>query len=334
MCVELFARDMHHGVMRPSVPILENPSDAELLAEFRSGAATALGTLLERHLPGLRASAIRRLGFRADADDAVQETCLIALTRIGDVRSPDAIVGWLHTVLARVCLQMQRKGRREVREPLRDAALLAVESDVESRVERRELREWIWRALDELSEPLRITTLLRYFGSYDSYEDLAAILGVPVGTIRSRIAEARARLATSLLATAAATDDAARIAAEGKRRLWTEAFDGIYRRGDSTEFITHFRPDLLVGWSTSQPLRGRDRLAREIESDIDAGVHLEVQRIIANRSIVVVEGRFRNPVENPTHCPPGIAMVLSHRAERAEEIRLHLAPRPPRTDDM
>lgn len=309
------------------------PTDADLLAAFRQGNAPALGALLERHLPALRGSAIRRLGTRGDADDAVQETFLIALTHIGGVRDPQAVAAWLHAVLGRVCLQMRRKVRHEVPATLSLEVIGADVSDIESRIDRQELREWIWRALAQLSEPLRVTAMLRYFGSYDSYDELAAILGVPIGTIRSRIAEARARLADSLLATAASIDDSTRIAAGEKARFWTDAFDEIYRRGDSARFITHFHRDLLVGWSKATPMRGRQHLAQEIEGDLAAGVRLDVQRVIANREIVVVEGSFTNPVEHPAHCPPGIAMVLSHRAAHADAIRLHLAPRPPRADD-
>ncbi len=245
------------------------PTDADLLADFRQGNAAALGVLLERHLASLRGSAIRKLGARGDADDAVQETFLIALTHIGGVRDPQAVAGWLHAVLGRVCLQMRRKVRREVPALPSHDVIGADASDIESRIDRRELRDWIWRALAHLSEPLRVTAMLRYFGSYDSYDELAAILGVPIGTIRSRIAEARTRLADSLLATATSIDDTTRIVSGEKARFWSDAFDEIYRRGDSARFITHFQHDLLVGWSKASPLRGRQLLADEIEGDLD-----------------------------------------------------------------
>jgi RNA polymerase sigma-70 factor (ECF subfamily) len=48
--------------------------------------------------------------------------------------------------------------------------------------------------------------------------------------------------------------------------------------------------------------------------------------------VAVVEGRFVNPQEHPDHCPPGIALVLFGRDERASRIHLHLAQRRPRPD--
>ena len=61
------------------------------------------------------------------------------------------------------------------------------ESSVEEAIERLALREWVWAALYELPEVLRVTAMLRYFGSYSSYEEISAILGVPVGTVKSRL---------------------------------------------------------------------------------------------------------------------------------------------------
>src|SRR6476660_833839 len=95
-------------------PVLKaepGPSDAELLALARGGDGASLGLLLERHRPRLFATALRLLGYGPDAEDAVQETCLIAMRYVGGVRDPDAIAGWLFTVLRRICLQHRRNRR-------------------------------------------------------------------------------------------------------------------------------------------------------------------------------------------------------------------------------
>ncbi len=51
---------------------------------------------------------------------------------------------------------------------------------VERAIDRPALRDWVWTALDRLPEALRVTAMLRYFGSYASYEEISAILGMPV----------------------------------------------------------------------------------------------------------------------------------------------------------
>jgi RNA polymerase sigma-70 factor (ECF subfamily) len=80
-------------------------------------------------------------------------------------------------------------------------------------------------------------------------------------------------------------------------------------------------------------VRGREHLAAEIESDLAAGVRIDLQRVMTNDGIAVVEGRFVNPPEALDHCPPGIALVLFGDDERASALRLHLAPRPPRAEE-
>lgn len=72
------------------------PTDAELAIAARGGDCTCLGVLLERHRARLYAAALRVLGFRPEAEDAVHDRFLIALRHIGDLKDPQAIVGWLH----------------------------------------------------------------------------------------------------------------------------------------------------------------------------------------------------------------------------------------------
>jgi RNA polymerase sigma-70 factor (ECF subfamily) len=208
---------------------------------------------------------------------------------------------------------------------------------VEERVEQLELRDWIWTALERIPEPLRVSAMLRYFGSYDSYDELATILGIPIGTVRSRLSEPKIKLAGALLASGGLVDDDTRVRSKERAQFWTCAFEAIFRRGDSTGFISHFHPDVLVGWSNGNVVRGREHLAAEIDGDLEAGVRLDVERVMTSDGIAVVEGRFVNPPEAPNHCPPGIALVVFQQADRdgdpARGIRLHLSPRAPRPDE-
>jgi RNA polymerase sigma-70 factor (ECF subfamily) len=310
------------------------PSDGDLVIAARAGDGAALGLLLARHRPRLLASALRLLGYRADAEDAVQETFLAALRHLDAVREPAAVGAWLHAVLRRACLQHRRRP-----DALRTDALVDVIDVVDAsagpdeRLERADLRDWIWGALQRIPEPLRVAAMLRYFGSYDSYDELAAILGVPVGTVRSRLSEVRRKLSDALLA--GRLDDGSRARWRARERCWLDAFDDIVRRGASDPFVSLLDPELLVAWSSGATARGRHHVAAEIESDIAAGVRLVAERALTTDGVTVVEGRFVNPPEDPTHCPPGIALVLfgGGRDDRASRVHLHLAPRAPRPDD-
>ena len=201
----------------------------------------------------------------------------------------------------------------------------------EQRIERLELRDWIRDALHRLPEPLRVAMMLRYFGSYESYDEVAAILGIPVGTVRSRLSEGKQQLADAMLATAGLVDQGRRAEANERELLWTESIREVFRRGDSAPFVMHFAPDLLVAWSNGKSARGRRSLAAEIEQDLESGVQLDPARVMTGDGITVVEGRLVNPPETPDLCPPGIAFVARGR-EKASHIRLHLSPRAPRPE--
>ena len=308
-------------------------TDAELVAAARGGDGAALGLLLERHRPRLFATAVRLVGYRSDAEDAVQETCLAAMRHIGSVRDPESVGAWLQAVVRRACLQHERRRRNGElpTDPLPE--LIDDRPGPEDRIERLELRDWIWGALQRLPEPLRVSAMLRYFGSYDSYDEVATILGVPIGTVRSRLSEAKIKLAEALLASAALIDDDVRVRARVRQRFWTDEFQDVFRRGESGRFVSHFATDLLIGWSGGRMVRGREHLAAEIESDLVAGVRIDLERVMTNDGIAVVEGRFVNPPEAPDHCPPGVALVMFGDDDRTWAMRLHLAPRAPRADE-
>ena len=73
----------------------------------------------------------------------------------------------------------------------------------EEELERHALADWLWSAIDALPERQRLTVILRYFGPSRSYEEIAQIAAVPIGTVRSRLNAARCTLADRLCATAA-----------------------------------------------------------------------------------------------------------------------------------
>ena len=94
---------MHHSGMGPAAV-----SDADLGSLARGGDVEALAVLLERCRPSLYAAAAGLLRNRADALDAVQDTFVVALLRLSDLRDAKAARAWLHAVLRNVCLMRIR----------------------------------------------------------------------------------------------------------------------------------------------------------------------------------------------------------------------------------
>ncbi len=306
------------------------PSDADLVRAAQGGDATSLGLLLERYRASLYGQALGILGYGPQAEDAVHDAFVVALRKIDAVREPAAVGGWLHAVLRNVCLMRLRTGRDEV---LFDEVRLPTREDpsersVEESIDQLAMREWVWTALSELPEVLRVTAMLRYFGGRCSYEEMAAILGVPVGTVRSRLSQARLRLADALLETAGLAHDEARRLQESSTRYFGAAAEEI-NRGQGYELLLNAYSDAPACFlGDGQTLHGRGVVIESLEGDLEAGVKLHPTNVLASKDIIVLEADFENPRDDPFHCPPATTQVHFQRDGLTYRVHLHFAPRP------
>ena len=301
-------------------------SDAELARAAQGGDATSLGILLERHRASLYALALRMLGHGPQAEDAVQDASLIALRSIDRLREPEAVGGWLHGILRNVCLRQLRERRDEI---LFDESVALPENSpseppAEEAIDRLAMREWVWSALYELPEALRVTAMLRYFGCFSSYEEISAILDVPVGTVCSRLSQVKVKLADALLKTARLEHDEARKLAESQRSF-TAAWTGEYNRGEGYELLAStFSEDSGWAYTDGTVVPG----IPSFEGDLEAGMKLHPTNVLASKGVTVMEADFENPSDNPFHCPPATSMVFFYCDGRIHSVRQYYAPRP------
>jgi RNA polymerase sigma-70 factor (ECF subfamily) len=312
---------MEHSSRRTSVY-----SDAELARAAQGGDATSLGILLERYRASLHAQALRMLGHGPEAQDAVQDAFLIALRAIDRLREPEAVGGWLHGILRNVCLRQLRERRDEI---LFDESVATLEKSpseppVEEAIDRLAMREWVWTALYELPEALRVTAMLRHFGSFSSYEEISAILDVPVGTVCSRLSQVKVKLAEALLKTAGLEHDEARKLAE-YHRFFTAAWTGEYNRGEGYQLLASaFSEDGAWAYTSGKVVRG----IPSFEGDLEAGMKMRPTNVLASKGVTVMEADFENPRDNPFHCPPATSLVFFYRDGRIQRACQYYAPRP------
>src|SRR5215467_5152568 len=146
-------------------------SDAELVQMARRGNSAAFGAMLDRHRAALFARALGLLGEREAAADAVQDAFVIALRRLDQLREPAKVGGWLHAIVRSVCAMQLRRGNPELllADVAPDVDRLGAAQSVEAQIDAMCLRDWVWAALAELPEPLRVSATLRYFGQRRSY---------------------------------------------------------------------------------------------------------------------------------------------------------------------
>ncbi|HUC39595.1 MAG TPA: sigma-70 family RNA polymerase sigma factor [Gemmatimonadales bacterium] len=173
-----------------------SPEDKDLVAQTLSGERDAFGVLVERYAAQARRVARAVLGDPDDADDAAQDGFLSALVKLAQYDARRPFGPWLMRIVANAATDRRR--RRTVRraEPL-DTSLVGGGPRPDAAAVRSELGDRLRSALAELPERRRTAVVLFDVEGY-SHAEIAGILGIPEGTVRSEVFHARRRLRTLL----------------------------------------------------------------------------------------------------------------------------------------
>jgi RNA polymerase sigma-70 factor (ECF subfamily) len=185
-------------------------TDAELVERARQGDTDAFGELVDRHRAGVYRAALAALGSPAEAEDAAQDAFLTAYLRLASFRGEASFRTWLLTIAWHQAINRRRKLTRWWRFSHRPKPDAPPELDEEIEIAGSDrspedmlgdvrLRQDIERAIGELPPKLRDCLLLAAAGDY-KYEEIAAMLKAPLGTIKWRISEARRVVRARLLA--------------------------------------------------------------------------------------------------------------------------------------
>ena len=135
------------------------------------------------------------LRHREDAEDVAQESLAKAFRHFGQLRDRERFRAWLVRTSWRMALDWQRGGRRRT---AREQAVVEPEAaSTEHLAAERERAAHLWRAIDALPEKLRLVIVLASIEGHGTRE-VAALLGIPEGTVRSRLCLARKSLAEQL----------------------------------------------------------------------------------------------------------------------------------------
>ena len=166
-------------------------SDAELLAAHVAGDRYAFGELFHRHQRQLHRLARLTTRTPEDAEDALQDAMLSAHRGAGSFRYDAAVGSWLHRIVVNACLDRLRRAKAQRTVPLEDVYPVADRSvQVETAIV-------VQRALMRLPVEQRAAIVAVDMQGY-SIADTARLLGIAEGTVKSRCARARVRLAELL----------------------------------------------------------------------------------------------------------------------------------------
>ena len=182
--------------------------ELQIIAQVLAGDKNAYEPLVLEHQARIYNLALRILGNETDAWDAAQDAFLRAYTNLADFRGESRFGVWLYRLTNNICLDILRKQKRRPA-----VSLDAMENEdgenetlqipderfsPQEELEKKELRAAVSRAMTEQPEEYRQILSLREIGGL-SYEELADILNLETGTVKSRLNRARKKLCALLL---------------------------------------------------------------------------------------------------------------------------------------
>jgi RNA polymerase sigma factor (sigma-70 family) len=170
------------------------PSDAEVVARCRAGDASAWNELVERFSRYVYAICVQAFRLSVeDAEDVFQDVFARVYEHIGDLRSDDAVRPWIAQLTRRRCIDSLRASRREGPAGLEDLDSREIDETLAALDEAMTVRDGLEAVGDDCREILD-----RFFCRDESYRTIGDALGLPSGTIASRISRCLTKLRAHL----------------------------------------------------------------------------------------------------------------------------------------
>jgi len=284
--------------------------------------------LFYRYNAHVRAIALKICGNTAAAEDAVQDAWITAYTNIHQLRSSDAFLPWLKRIVINSCYQLLRSDRKILLTesiPVNDKL---IQNSIESKFEQVAERDKLNTALSSLPVHLRQTVMLRYLSGYTSYVDIAAITGVPVGTVRSRLSDSKKKLASLLKQQFDPGSDEFESSMYWNN-FYQEVCPGIYRHPNLlSDFFNHIWDDLNIVFTSGKTVVGKSIFEESVFDDMEHGSRLAtVESCITSGDLTLLKVSFENSLEHPSHCPPNSYLTFLRKKGKLTRMRLYHAAR-------
>lgn len=177
--------------------------DSELVRRCQTGQLSCLDALVDRYQTPLYTMCRKLTGSTSEADDLFQDTWVRAMRGIGRFRPGERFLPWLLSICVnryRDQYRTRKRWRHRILnhwdQPRADMAVSRVQSEdhkPDEALEHREVVATVRRAVDALDDVHRLPVLLHYFQQL-SIAEIAEILDIPVGTVKTRLAAARRKL--------------------------------------------------------------------------------------------------------------------------------------------
>ena len=197
--------------------MFETLDDSALVAACLAGEVEAYGVLVRKYQDKLYPTILRLTGHPDDAHDLLQDSFLRAFEKLGKFHGESSFFTWIYRIAVNLALSNRRRRRPEtIRRASGDPAFSETAADPRDHdpslpLEAAEREQIVQDALNALAKEQRAVVVLKEFDGLQ-YDEIAKILQIPVGTVRSRLHRARVELKTRLKSLVEGDDETSPIA--------------------------------------------------------------------------------------------------------------------------
>ena len=291
-----------------------------------AGDERAWNVLYQQYYPGLYATAMQLCGNFAEAKDIVQDSFVTAWLKISQLKDAVTFGGWIKTILVRNCYQWRYKNKQRKGidlDSIPDEHL--IEYELESELDHLLKEKRLYTVLTRLPEVLRSTLLLRYFSAFQSYNEISEILSVPVGTVRSRLNEAKSKLFEKWN-----EHEEFELSVIKESNEWNEfyyqTYSGLHFHDDQkNKLLNHLDRSVQIVLPSGQSNVGSRVFENIIADDRRVGSYLTPVNVVSSGNVSIIEVNHHNPVEHPHHCPPRSVTVLFRKKHEVNRMNLHFS---------
>ena len=175
-----------------AIPLIVEDENG-LIEQARRGDRNAFGELVYRYYPGVVRVVYHMCGDTGLAEDMAQEAFLRAWLALPSFRPQSSLRNWLYRIAVNATLDVLRRRKDELLEDQADRMIADQTAGPETSLIEKERMALLRQAMHSLPEAARSVLVLREYGSL-SYQEIASVLDIPVGTVMSRLNYARNRL--------------------------------------------------------------------------------------------------------------------------------------------
>lgn len=299
---------------------------SEWFLEALHGNKSSFNNLITYYHAQLLSYAYKICKYSNLAEDALQDAYINAFIHLNEVKEPQNFYYWLRTIVKRACWQQLKTSTANL--PLSSKLIDSKIADekLEIEVEKNSLNEFLWERINHLSENLKVAVLLRYFTDYNDYENISEILNIPVGTVRSRLSEAKKQLRKLWNTDLSEMPHKVRSEADYWNEFYLNSFQYIQKDpAVRTKFNNHFLSDLSILFTSGKKAKGRKIIEKEFEDDLNYGTSYGTGTVFNLKDIGIVQGENINSKEYPDRCPPTSTLIFHRKTDKTFHLQFHNA---------